>query len=371
MVLATCRAGTGDLHAADDCFQAVFLVLVRKGRRLGVRSPLGPWLFGVARRVCSRARAAAARRAKHEAHATRAAVAPPDAGLSPDVAALVHAEVGRLPRSLRSVVVLCDLAGLSYHEAADRLGVTHAAVRGRLARGRDRLRRRLGLRGVRPDVIWVVPVAVPAALAAATADAAEVVAGRTAGVVAAPVLELVTGGLRIMVMTKLKAAGLSALSAGVVVAGAMGLSAQNPTPIPTPGPEPTPQRAPASDYAPRVRAASRTAAAEAVDPGDKVADLVRRAQRLQDRGEVAAAREAVAQAGDALKQWADHLDKQAAPPGFEDRPVRTRTAPPLNAVFSRSPVVTTDVDARLREVEAKLDRVLREMAKDRAADKHR
>src|SRR4051812_24833653 len=58
MVLSACRSAVGDPHAADDCFQAVFLVLVRKARSLRRDEPLGPWLFEVARRVCAHARAA-------------------------------------------------------------------------------------------------------------------------------------------------------------------------------------------------------------------------------------------------------------------------------------------------------------------------
>ena len=69
MVLSTCRSALGDVHAADDCFQAAFLVLVSIGRGLHLRGPLGPWLFQVARRMCGRARIAAARRARHEARA--------------------------------------------------------------------------------------------------------------------------------------------------------------------------------------------------------------------------------------------------------------------------------------------------------------
>jgi RNA polymerase sigma factor (sigma-70 family) len=145
MVLSTCRSAMGDIHAADDCFQAAFLVLVGTGRSLRLRGPLGPWLFQVARRMCVRARIALARRAKHEACAP--ARDPTAGNLDRDMVALIHAEVGRLPSVLRTAVVLCDLGGLSYQEAADRLGLPHATVRGRLARARERLRQRLGNAG--------------------------------------------------------------------------------------------------------------------------------------------------------------------------------------------------------------------------------
>ena len=59
MVLGVCRRVTGDRHAADDAFQAVFLVLARKAHavRLGADDSLGRWLYGVSLRVARRARA--------------------------------------------------------------------------------------------------------------------------------------------------------------------------------------------------------------------------------------------------------------------------------------------------------------------------
>jgi hypothetical protein len=56
MVLSVCRQILGDVHAADDAFQATFLVLIRRSGSLGSReyNTLGPWLYGVAYRTASR-----------------------------------------------------------------------------------------------------------------------------------------------------------------------------------------------------------------------------------------------------------------------------------------------------------------------------
>ena len=56
MVFRACRAILGDPHAAEDAFQATFLVLARKAPGLWVRGSLGPWLLSVACRVASAAR---------------------------------------------------------------------------------------------------------------------------------------------------------------------------------------------------------------------------------------------------------------------------------------------------------------------------
>src|SRR5262249_16532867 len=62
MVLAVCRGVLDDPFAVEDAFQATFLILVKKAGAIRRQDLLGPWLFGVARRVALRARAQAARR---------------------------------------------------------------------------------------------------------------------------------------------------------------------------------------------------------------------------------------------------------------------------------------------------------------------
>src|SRR5262245_2420013 len=66
MVLAVCRRVLADWHAAEDAFQATFLVLARKAPSLGCPEILGPWLHGVAYRTAVRARADFDRRRARE-----------------------------------------------------------------------------------------------------------------------------------------------------------------------------------------------------------------------------------------------------------------------------------------------------------------
>src|SRR5260370_31097251 len=69
MVLGVCRRVLHDGHAAEDAFQATFMVLVRKAGSLSRPHLLGNWLYGVAYRVSIKARANSARRAAHERQA--------------------------------------------------------------------------------------------------------------------------------------------------------------------------------------------------------------------------------------------------------------------------------------------------------------
>ena len=61
MVLAVCRRILHDEYAAEDAFQATFLVLARKAHSIARPELLANWLYGVAVRIACKARARAAR----------------------------------------------------------------------------------------------------------------------------------------------------------------------------------------------------------------------------------------------------------------------------------------------------------------------
>ena len=56
LVLSVCRQMLRDANDVDDAFQATFVVLIEKAATLTQPDRLGPWLYGVAFRVASRAR---------------------------------------------------------------------------------------------------------------------------------------------------------------------------------------------------------------------------------------------------------------------------------------------------------------------------
>ncbi len=63
---------------------------------------------------------------------------------------IIQEEVRRLPEKYRAVVALCYWQGLTQEQAAAQLGCPLGTVRSRLARARDKLRKRLTLRGLAP-----------------------------------------------------------------------------------------------------------------------------------------------------------------------------------------------------------------------------
>src|SRR5262245_61191840 len=195
MVLGVCRRVTGHHADADDAFQAAFLVLVHKARTVAPGHLLGPWLYGVAYRTAMKAKSTAARRRAREAPLTdEVCSGEPDADRE-EVAGRLDREIQALPERYRMAVVLCELQGLSYREAAERLGVKEGTLGGRLSRARIILARRLGRPGIG---IAAVPLAsavvansltasVPLALLQSTVQAA------SGGRVSAPVAALMHG----------------------------------------------------------------------------------------------------------------------------------------------------------------------------------
>ena len=144
MVLGVCRSILRDDSTAEDAFQAVFLILVRKAGAIRVDDSLGGWLHAVAYKVARRAKTNLAKRRIREG--TRLvdldAQSPGEDAADPRLAAL-HEEIARLPESHRQALVYCWLEGKTQTEAAEEIGCGEATVRRRLVRARQRLRTRL------------------------------------------------------------------------------------------------------------------------------------------------------------------------------------------------------------------------------------
>src|SRR5262245_47166051 len=71
LVFGVCRRVLRDAQAAEDVFQATFLVLVRKAPALDLGKPLGSWLYTVAYRLALTARANELRRRQCERRTAR------------------------------------------------------------------------------------------------------------------------------------------------------------------------------------------------------------------------------------------------------------------------------------------------------------
>lgn len=77
-------------------------------------------------------------------------VGPERAALAAETVSVVEQGLATLPDDQRVIVVLCDIQGLSYEEAAEAEGVALGTVKSRLSRARARLRQFLVERGELP-----------------------------------------------------------------------------------------------------------------------------------------------------------------------------------------------------------------------------
>jgi RND family efflux transporter MFP subunit len=243
MVLRVCHSVLFDPNDVEDAFQATFLVLVKKARGLWVSESLGPWLHQVALRTASCARLAAARRQRHERNA--AANAPAAyAQTHDDLRHVLHEEIDRLPDRFRVSVVLCDLEGRTYEQAARHLGWPIGTLKSRLTRARERLRQRLTRRGLAPGAAvfanarTLIPeVRLPDALVRTTASAAVRFAA-SRPVLGGPAAILAQGVLTAMSMTRWWKAAIVLLVAGATVSDAGLLAGKRSLAV-----EPRPQQA--------------------------------------------------------------------------------------------------------------------------------
>jgi RNA polymerase sigma factor (sigma-70 family) len=231
MVLGLCRSLVRDPHEADDAFQATFLVLVRKAESIKRRDTIGPWLHGVAGRVARRARDRTVRRQRREIEANEqipCLVKP--AADTPAVEAIIHDEIARLSEAFRAPLVLCCLEGLSYDQAAHRLGLTEPTLRGRLHRARKQLASRLRRHGITAGAVasphepfrLSLPL-VPSSLVESTVQFSvrwSSVAGLLSGATIIPdsIAGLAQGVIKSMLLQSIKLVGIGV----VLVAGVMG-----------------------------------------------------------------------------------------------------------------------------------------------------
>ncbi len=148
MVLRVCRRTVRDPDAAEDAFQATFLVLARRAPALHGRGSLAGWLYTVARHLALRSVASAGRLRSPAADAPARAADPLAEMTARELLRALDEELARLPECYRMPLVLCYLEGKTRDDAARLLGVTPGVVKGRLERGRERLRLRLAKRGL-------------------------------------------------------------------------------------------------------------------------------------------------------------------------------------------------------------------------------
>lgn len=237
LVLGACLRILKQREEAEDAAQAVFIALARKAgdRSLQARSSLAGWLYQTAWFVSLRSKEARVLQKRHEQEAARqSAKDVASEGAWNEIAPLLDRALNELPEKFRQPIVLHHLKGLPAAAVGSAMNCSEQAVKHRLVRGREMLRERLARWGVKTSAS-ALSVAIsanalgaplPEAFASATAKAAGLAAGGklAAAGLSIKVNSLAEGGLKMMLMAKVKAAALFLVAAGVA-GGAIGVTA--------------------------------------------------------------------------------------------------------------------------------------------------
>jgi RNA polymerase sigma factor (sigma-70 family) len=231
MVQGVCKRILQDHHAAEDAFQATFLVLVRRATSIRKKPSLASWLHGVARRVAHKARTkAAGQEGAERIWGIMACAEALDELTLQELRTVLDEEIGRLPEKYAAPIVLCYLEGKSYDQAAKELGCPKSSLASRLARARETLRDTLSRRGITLSAGVLSTAlaervsggALGALLTISTVKAAVYIAAGNAvvgGPISAGVMALAQETLAAMVATKVKFAA-AAMIFCVAISGA-------------------------------------------------------------------------------------------------------------------------------------------------------
>lgn len=232
LVRGVCRRVLGP-DAADDAFQATFLVLAQKAGSIKRPAAVGSWLYGVAYHLSKQSQRRQSRRERHERGVTVSHEDlrdPSSAAALADLLDVLDAELARLPDRLRAPLLLCYIDGRTQDEAAKQLGWSLGTFRRRLDRARELLRVRMERRGATlsaglfatllaaDSVTATVP---PALIQTTTATAMTFLAG---GTIAPPVLTLAREGIQMLGFPKLTAATVLVALLGGLTLGAGALT---------------------------------------------------------------------------------------------------------------------------------------------------
>jgi uncharacterized protein (TIGR03435 family) len=209
LVYSAALRKTGNLHAAEEITQVVFIILAQKAGRILDKTILPGWLYQTARLTASSFLRRETRRVRREQEAfmqTEPYTIAPDETWE-QLAPLLEDAMGQLGDQDRAAVVLRFFGGKSFAEVATAAGVSENAAKKRVIHALEKLHRYFAKRGVNSTTAIIADAisansvqAAPVALAKAVTTVA-VAKGAAAG---GSTLTLIKGVLKIMAWTKAK-----------------------------------------------------------------------------------------------------------------------------------------------------------------------
>jgi RNA polymerase sigma-70 factor (ECF subfamily) len=133
-VLRFLRRYLGDPGLAEDAAQETFVRAYRRLSSFRYRSKFSTWLFQVARNA-----GVDAQRTHRRQDRVVTALRPPAAPSDPATTAELKAALASLTPKLREALLVVEVLGLTYREAADVLATAEGTVKSRVFQARERL----------------------------------------------------------------------------------------------------------------------------------------------------------------------------------------------------------------------------------------
>jgi uncharacterized protein (TIGR03435 family) len=204
---------TGNADSAREITQAVFVILARKGPRLGRGVIVSGWLYQTVRWASvAFVRGAIRRRQREEEVCVQTMTNEAEPEIWHDIAPLLENAMGTLSEKDRHAVVLRFFDGKSFREVGAALGANEEAAKKRVARALEKLRIFFARRGV-PSTTAVIASAISNNAVQLAPAAVAVAAGKAAlaqGLATGPSISiLLKQTLKLMMLSKLKTAALT------------------------------------------------------------------------------------------------------------------------------------------------------------------
>ncbi len=152
----------GNIQEAEDITQEVFLRIFKEIANFRENASLFTWLYRITINLCLDKRRKQQRREKYKLNTalnseyTLSEKANSDEGMQmldqqiwqDEIQGMLQKALSRIKPKFRTVLVLKDIEGLSYEEAAQAVGCSQGTISSRLNRGRKQLKKLLSKMGV-------------------------------------------------------------------------------------------------------------------------------------------------------------------------------------------------------------------------------
>lgn len=140
---------------AEDITQESFLVLMRKAAVFDpAKAQLRTWMLSVTRHLCLQHKQRSCRTEQLQAEPRSQVATVEQAAIANEIESAVRLAVEALPDAQREAVFLFEFEGLSLKEVSSVLDIDSNAVKARLYRGREQLKRSLA--GFKPEIKGIV-----------------------------------------------------------------------------------------------------------------------------------------------------------------------------------------------------------------------